>query len=62
MPEKVTTIEIMQEFNQHQMQDGMLKQDTPNQSILVKSIHTKEDKMSFLPLCLNKLITLNMLL
>jgi acyl-CoA hydrolase len=63
MLEKVTMMEeIIQESYLHQMRDGMLNLDTKNQSILVMSIHTKEDKMSFLLEFSSKLITLNMLL
>ena len=60
--EKAITHKKIQEFNQHQMLDGILKLDTPNLIIQVMSIHTKEDKMSLLLEFLNRQITLNMLL
>ena len=62
MQEKETMPIKTQDFSQLQMLDGILNQDTLSQSMLVKSIHTKEDKMSLSLKCSNKRITLNTLL
>ena len=62
MQEKVTMPMKTQDFNPHQMLDGIPNQDTPSLLMLVKSMHTKEDKMSLDLKCSNKQITLNTLL